>query len=312
MPQEMKVVLCRPQSGLNDFLCEIERCCRYAQAHGRHVVVDSNYPYAKTFHDAFSNYFVSTQHNLILDARDYLNWLNTLAVYPAALTGKVNSYQPVTLKVVGKRPDGRNFITVERESRQALSFDFAASYPQPLLVHQQSTGGELSLYALQRMRLHDALVDKLMARLRRIGSPFVGVHVRNTDYKTDYQGIIRDLKAQSIPKIFLATDELSVRVAFQRVFGDRLVAFSALPDKAHPIHLLPSLTVSQRRELNGDAILDALTLAFADRVVVAKTLTGNYSGFSLLAKNLNANRQVLLQLMGRCDPFFSRWPMPAL
>ena len=36
-----QVVLCRPEGGFNDILCQIELCWRYADAHERVLVVDT-------------------------------------------------------------------------------------------------------------------------------------------------------------------------------------------------------------------------------------------------------------------------------
>jgi hypothetical protein len=49
-----RFVLCMPAGGLNDVLCQIEKCWRYAERHGRKLVIDT----AKTgLLDSFDQYF---------------------------------------------------------------------------------------------------------------------------------------------------------------------------------------------------------------------------------------------------------------
>src|SRR5947209_3468047 len=63
-----RLLLCRPQGGLNDMLCQIEKCCQYADRVGRTVIVDTDYARSApaTFKDHLSKYFVSLRVGLVL------------------------------------------------------------------------------------------------------------------------------------------------------------------------------------------------------------------------------------------------------
>lgn len=303
-----KLILCRPQSGLNDFLCEIERCCRYADQHNRYVLVDSAYKNVRTFHDSFAKYFISTRANLILDGDRYANLFDSMEVYPTALRGRVNNYEVDMAMAAEAVPGQRRFMARDRQTRWPLTFNFAKPYREQLLVHQQPFGGEISLHALRRMRLRDRLVDDLISRLRKLAGPFLGVHIRHTDYQTDYATIIDDIEQRSFDKLFLATDNGQVRDEFSQRFGSRLVTFSALPDfNGLPLHHAILGSSADYYRINSDAVLDLMTLAFASDLVFAKTTQGNYSGYSLLAKNLSCHRDVLRHLVGRRDITLDRW-----
>ena len=56
------------------------------------------------------------------------------------------------------------------------------------------------------MRLHDNVVDMLLARLRVTGPVYSGIHIRNTDLRTNYQQPIQQWTKTFTGQIFLATD----------------------------------------------------------------------------------------------------------
>lgn len=77
-----RLLLCRPLGGLNDILCQIESCCRYAERFGRTVVVETDFHCTKSFRDDFSRYFVSLQDRLVLSANGIRGGLDQTAVFP--------------------------------------------------------------------------------------------------------------------------------------------------------------------------------------------------------------------------------------
>lgn len=294
---QTKYVLCRPLGGLNDILCQIERCCRYGEQFNRVVLVDTNYRYSSHFKDRFSKYFVSLQENLIFadTLRGY--FLDRLSAYPSALQGRTNSYQYYYDKETGQRND--------RISKVRISFDFNAEYQEDLLIHTQSGGGDLSEACLSRMKLHDALADEFIDRLRAIGGPYSAIHVRNTDITTDYSDSLRELAALRVSPLFVATDDKSVLEHFRNELrSSRIFSFSDLhPEAGRPLHL--NLTSEKEAHTrNKDAILDLLTLAQANKLIICKAdkdgiPKSGYSGYSRLAQHLNSNRNLMKSLVCR-------------
>ena len=87
-----KIVLVRPQGGLNDTLVQIEKCCNYAEISGRKVIVDTAYTGSYTFHDALSNYFDSRQRGLILDVSKF-EISKARDVFPSHLSGRLEKHR---------------------------------------------------------------------------------------------------------------------------------------------------------------------------------------------------------------------------
>jgi len=289
----MKLVLCRPQGGFNDMLVQIEKCCRYAERENRIVVVDTAYKHTNAFYDAFSNYFTSRHDNLILDINNYsLSEVERPEIYPSFLQGRIDSYK------TRWAPEVRNHIDIETNS--LTTFDMSKSYPQKVLVHHQSGGGELSFHTLSRIALQKSLVMELTRRVLSIGGPYIAVHIRNTDYRTKYDRFLEQISSINFRKIFVATDNSSVVKDFKVHLGDsRVLSFSDLSSRPGiPLHRNQTFgPLIQRR--NRDTILDLFTLALANKLYILpiEKQPLRYSGYSLLANNLWKNKSVLKTLL---------------
>jgi hypothetical protein len=295
-----RYLLCRPQGGLNDILCQIEKCCRYAERTGRVLLIDTNYEHASFFHDRFSNYFSSRQNGIVLDAENFPDSLNNMDVFPMFLSGRIDKYKTsINLK---------NREYCDTETDLPVTFDFDRDYPHTLLVHHNVGGCTLSLYALLRLRLRDTLTDELLTRLNCIGSPYTGIHIRNTDYKTNYEQFLRDFRPQPNEAVFLATDNRGTLEEFQQTFGrDRIFSFASLPATSNPIHS-GKQPPEEQFVRNRDAILDLLMLALSHKLYLFKLeenhIGARYSGFSRLAQELWESKIVLKHLISRPEIHF--------
>lgn len=301
-----RLLLCRPQGGLNDMLCQIEVCCRYAELAGRTVVVDTHFSGSPYFQDDFGNYFKSTQSKLKLATGEVGVDLDALSVMPGFLQGRVMTYSPV-MGPSGKwseRAQREALTWVDAQTRQPLTFDFTRDHAQELLVHHAYGRNGMAQFALLRLRLKRSVSDELRKRLVMIGPPYDAIHVRHTDYQANYGPALQALRAGPPRKLFLATDNVDVLHEFRAVLGaDRVYSFSALPSKAgEPAHK-EDLRADDRFARNSDAILDLLLLALARQLVVVK-LEGTgppHSGFSRLAHALWTSKIIIRHLLARDD-----------
>lgn len=291
-------LLCRPQGGLNDMLCQVEKCCRYAERTGRTVVVDTNYAHSEYFNDDLDRYFASRQSRLLLSPRALPGPLDAMTVFPAFLQGRLDSYTARFDR------DARAFC--DTATGAPVTFDFGRDHPQQLLVHHQAGGGTISLFALLRLTLQPPLVDELVRRMQGIGGPWTGVHIRDTDYATDYRPLLDGLLRRAPPRIFLATDSQPVREHFLRELGaERVHTYAdALSADRAPIHRRAAIDPRTALRRNRDALLDLLLLALSRQVLFGRVGANewgvSHSGFSLLAHGLWQQRSVLRHLVA--DP----------
>jgi hypothetical protein len=299
-----RYLLCRPRGGLNDMLCQIEKCCRYAETTNRVVIVDTVFDGALEFGDHLANYFKSRQSKLKLALDEPLySELLSCTVFPKELTGRINTYQAVRNNRVGRLD----------LAGEPLTFDFDKNYKESVLVHQQWGGGDASIWALLRMQLRPSLSDELKKRIRSISSSYLGVHIRHTDYRSDYKSVLHEVESLRPEHIFLATDSEEVLNDFRQSLKYGVVhSFAAELSKSRtPLHHSLQVSAQKRYIRNRDAILDLIMLGLSSRLVVghlkpdpSRRFNPTLSGFSRLAKNLNANKIVLKLLLQRDDIHF--------
>jgi hypothetical protein len=301
-----RVVLCRPQGGLNDMLCQIERCCRYAERYARTVVVETDYAHAAQFRAPFSNYFVSQQPRLVFGREALRGVIDAVDVAPQVVAGRLDTYRT--------RYDRKIFAHVEEESGAPVTFDFALDHPQATLLHHAAGGGQIAAGFLSRVRLHDTLTDLLIRRARVLGPRYTGLHIRNTDYKTRYEPRVDNLAKDIAGPVFVATDNRNCLAYCQHVFGrERVYSFAKLPAVAgRPLHVANESV--DAHEANRDAILDLLLLALSERCFALELETNAYgvrfSGFSMLAMQLQSARPLIGGLLSRADHTLNAllWP----
>jgi hypothetical protein len=275
-------------------LSQIERCCRHAEMTDRSVIVDTKFG-SDSYGDEFDRYFISRQTRLILSASELRSVLDHAEVYPACLKGRVSSYVSY-LDVARQRH-------VESQTGELLTFDFAQDYPQELLVHQQSSRRPYAVSVFMRLRLQPHLTRELLARFGKIGGPYLGVHIRHTDYQSDYHPIIERLAAAKMAKVFLATDNQQVLDQFRASLpGKEIHSFAKdLSVDGNPIHLR-SVDEGDVFRRNSDAILDLLLLGLSSHIVSADITNSPYgfkkSGFTVLAMELASQKRYLSELLG--------------
>ena len=97
--------------------------------------------------------------------------------------------------------------------------DPSQKYDEDLLLYNTGGGGNISNDLLRLLTINDWIVKEFAKRYNTITKPYTSIHVRNTDYKTDYVSFYNKNK-ERIDKadIFLATDS-----------KDALDYFSKLP-----------------------------------------------------------------------------------
>ena len=289
-----KYVLCRPDAGLNDILCQIETAYQYAERTDRMVMVDTGYKNLGYFHDEFSNYFSSLDDRLILDTDFIQSSLDSMTVVPSALKGRLSSYRPQWNQV-----PYHNFV--DAEIGTLISFDLTKHYEEEILVRHTSGGGRISILALQKLVLREWITIPLSQRINAIGRPFGAVHIRNTDQQTDYRQVIDQMIGSILLPVFIATDSLSRRQYCETVFGSQnVIYFSDLPEEEYPIHCNRNFRSPYQR--NSEAILDLLTMALSNEYYKIPVRSSNgletYSGFSDLVEDLMDNSKILISLLG--------------
>lgn len=283
-----KYILLRPDCGLNDVFCQVERHARYAEKTDRILLVDTAYKNSHYFNSELSRYFLSGSRRLRLDAAPYLEEISQLSVFPGFLKNHINDYRRVWSSELN--------VFLESSTKSPIAFDFSRHYDEELLVAHTAGSGESSFFACARMQLRKELKEELVRRVQRMGGPYVAIHVRHTDHQTDYHDKLQELKKANIDKLFVATDNEYVIEEFKRELGsDRVYSFAKLTGgNGRALHINPASAELAYMRIS-DSILDLLLLALAKELHILPLKKGGavYSGFSLLARNLWASKIML-------------------
>ena len=296
-------VLCRPQGGLSDILSSVERCYNYAAAWGRTLVVDTHYS-DRYFRDHLDRYFVSLRGDMTLRYAPGMLAGFEHDVFPPELAGRLDRY--------GCYYDDAAHLFRDNESKVPLIFRPDQDHAERVVLFHQMGGGNVSYYALAKMWFSPAVIARLAVRAGAIGEPYDAVHVRHTDYRTDYEAMVPELKAEMERPLFIASDNAACIAALRALVAPRrCLSFSKITGAEDaPMHILDGLAGDAVFENNIEAICDLVTLAMARNLTVRQVepnvFKNKHSGFSVLAQNLWANRGFLIANLAKGDGAFGR------
>lgn len=288
-----KFLLCRPRGGLNDVLCQIEICWRYADEFNRRLIVDTT---DSCLAGPFSDYFEinDPSSKAVFDVDDQLiATLDDLTCFPVCVQGRLSDYESVETE------DKKH---LESKSSVPLRFDLAVDYDEDVLLHEQSGGGTKSFNLLSRLRFSDELSRTVTSRTRHLPDEYAAVHVRHTDYSTDYLWFFEKIKKRVVDMtLLICSDDRQVVETGTAFFErSRVVTVSDIPNTAgKPLHLSDSHdNAGSRKDSAINSLVDLVALGMATRFYFTIVDGGFPSGFSRLAAHLSDNKDVLEQLLG--------------
>lgn len=284
-----KFVLCRPEGGLNDMLCQIGRCLEYCIRHGRELVIDTER--TETFAEPFARYF-SIRHRGVVIREDVDGFLRLareqgLALHPKCARLEYGDDPPVA-------PPGLNY----RLNGERVTFDFRCAHDAPVLVHHQFGGGAPKEVLMRSLRLRPGICAEIRRRLAELSGPYVGIHVRDTDLRTGTRGVEAALRKFAGP-FFLATDSAATqrRLAALRPGA---VFTSEIPDHGGRSLHLERVSPEAKRRINETAIADLMLLALAVKVYTGE----GHSGYANLARRLNRGQRLAIRWLAETGSGF--------
>jgi hypothetical protein len=295
----MKYLLCRPRGGINDTLCQIELCWKYAELYNRVLIVDTEYLVATGISVPFSKLFKTLNYNenIIFDvSTTLLNNLDQLNTFPPSCKGRLNSY---------KTKLNQNLRHVDNYTGAILSFNFNNDYREDLLVHDQFGNGDKGINCLARLKLTNIFRGDLLSYLSPlIGKEHIAIHIRHSDYQTDYKRAFEEIYEKSInQRLLICSDSIEV-IRFANIFFDRSEVFTlSLPPDTGGVSIPTFATFHcddmQSYDLIVKAFADLIGLATAKEVFFARlslgifnNTTNKYSDISHIFNKVNTNQVV--------------------
>ena len=299
MPE--RVLLCRPHGGLNDTLCRISVCWRYAERFGRHLVIDTRRsslaaPFDRHFTLAHRTAEVSC--SLTPDLRERLD---SMRCRPSCLEGRIDGVRAIS---AAGSPN-----MVDSVTRQPLQFAeastaaFERDHDEPLLVYEGHGGGTSSADLLPHLRLAPEVLERVRVAMKPLESPYSAVHVRNTDLRTDWRRLLREVgRVHRSGPLLLCSDDPRVISRARAALDVPVLSFQGRPQSIDPTgtlhHRHSHATADAWLQAAREAIVDLIALGNAQRIYCGLTTAGRISGFSFLASHLCSNPGTLDALLG--------------
>jgi len=287
-----RYMLCRPCGGLNDMLCQIQRCKEYAMRHDRILYIDGT---REGFFDELDHYFTGVS-GVVMHSMPSELWTGA-TIYPDVLSGVPMNYRSETAK------EGPRVYRRVVGTDVSLTFDFNSQPSEDIIVHHSSGSGMASHRVWNWMGVEEGLRAMIQVTIDELGE-YDAIHIRNTDRKTDYMSFFDTIGNLLGNRIVICTDDPGCREYGKEIWGTRLVPTDFVANQvARPLYY-QRLEQDVRRRANVSTLTDLLILASARQLFVGR-LQHPYvhrSGFSDLALYLHDNPEVLASILdGRAD-----------
>jgi len=292
-----KYLICRPDGGLNDMLCRIELCFRYALKYKRKLIIEHNFG---DFQDNIEKYFILPKYMLNEPISDIQY---PVSVYPPELKYDLYNYESVYV------PHGRKLI-----DGGFIHFDFSKNYKEQYLVYHNAGGGQHSISFLRRIKLEEKLRHHIASTIDKLGN-YVAAHIRNVnnpkEFQTDYKPFLSSIHSNlTHDTIVVCTDSYEVQQYSKQLFGDKLILPISIPDNmdGKALHFKKNLDPECNYKANVEAITDLFILACSDKLYItnvtceSRNITKEsmfYSGFSRLAMNLHKRKRLVRRLLSK-------------
>ncbi len=296
-----RVLLCRPHGGLNDTLCRIWHCWTHAMRFGRHLLIDTSRCALRAPLDDFFEFVDGSAP--VSCVRDPSVWsaLNAMRCRPACIEGRLDSARAVPIRGAGNVMDERTRLSVR--FAEVGTSDFERDHPEQLLVHEGHGGGTESAQLLPHLRLTPAVRRRAQDAISALPPGYSALHVRHTDYQTDYRTLLNRVGRMRIEgPVLVCSDDQRVIDCARRTLRNQVLAVAQRTSSRNAtgaLHLPDSCATEQdAHNAAVDSIVDLMALGTARRLFCSATMNGPVSGFSFLACHLCRNMGVTDALLG--------------
>ena len=271
-------------------LVQMFKCAQYAKASNRILYIDTE---KGGFLDSFANYFTSISPTILLGKLDFLT--PPFDVFPSCLSDNITTYQAGY--------DGKKNLFCHTLTNTPITFDFSKLYTEQVLVHEQCGRG-VGWKMLEAFKLKENIRQHIATIINSLGE-YDAVHIRNTDYKTDYKRFFAEIRDQLGTKVVVCTDDFECQTYAKSFFGGKLYIVTDIPNtQGKTLHMNAAL---DRFQTNLNTLCDLFVLACSNNLYFTHIEPYKYSGitreqkyvsgFSRLANDLHKNPALTQRLL---------------
>lgn len=294
-----RFLFCRPRGAFNDVCNQLERSLRYAIRYDRVLVVDALRSGMGHQLDELFDIGSIADVELVIGTPEVIAQLDQINdIRPSCARGALNTYR--------LEWDESCKAYCFAESGQPSMFDFGADHPETLLLYEQAGGGFNAVHFLNRVRLNKDAAEEVAKRLALLPDDYYSVHVRHTDYVSNYEPMLARYRPVYRGKnLLICTDSYEVQQRAPSLLHKSTKVFftTQVPDNADTP--LFEVDYKPRRDMSVDVLCDIIALAQSWSLVFgevqAKTGRVTYSGLAILAYVLQREPKVLSNGFGHLE-----------
>lgn len=296
-----RYVFCRPIGGFNDNLAQISRCMIYCRLHNRKLVISMAYAgqlrgfteYFTVHPSAAGSIILSETMHEVTGSRD---------IFPSGLRDDFENIYPAW--------DRKSNVHIDPETGIKIGFD-DKDYPQSILFHAQCGGGP-GWSALERFQFTPRAWQGIQERLSNLPSNYNAIHIRNSEYyRTDWRAFIDSIPKDTLHELpwLICTDDPCIVEAAAETY--KSVKFHSIYQFPPDLEQGESLHYSPKARgwfFDIGMLSDLMGMARAQNLFIASHSANSFSGFSLLAQDLQ-RRPYLLNRLTSCGQSSPRQPL---
>jgi hypothetical protein len=272
-----KYVYFEPKGGLNDILFTTARCLDYCINHNRILLVNG---LKSTYSINFSNYFEMPSNNyIIFDTEKIKNICcnNSFSIYPSIFQDKMNNILQGQI-AFSYDPNGGGWLYQNTKLKLIKK-----NIKEDIIIYSSCGGGD-GFKLFKGLVFKKNVMDICKERYKRLNVPYLGIQIRNTDYKCDYVKFFNQHKEviNSFTEIYLASDDVNV-IQFFREKGLPVKNFTTFPTTQNYTNLHFSEIDPHTKFI--DVICDIYILSLSNTL-----LSPSKGGFIQLVRNVMNNR----------------------
>ena len=252
----VKYVLVVPHGGFNDCLGMILKAIEYCKKYNRTLLLHMRRPIYNINFSDFFDVLPLIECDIIYDFNIINDLLtnNQYSVYPDCLNNLLKGVLYNTVRIMFRDVNSAYFV---RNVELSLPSDVVEA---DVIVFSSGGGGK-GYTLFQHLTLKDSVKQHCRQRLGLLSDDnYLCIHVRNTDYKCDYQKLYSDNKAliDSFGKIYVATDDKHV-VTFFKTKHQNVFNFTQFPkeSKYRSLHTSSIDTIVKMNDMLCDIFIAA-------------------------------------------------------
>jgi hypothetical protein len=228
-----------------------------------------------------SDYLILNHENVIYDSNIILDIITQKhTIYPNELHDKIIDI--FNNKIIFEYVFNKNFTYNNK------SLDFPSGDIQADVVIVARCGGGNGYELFRNLKFRPIVSDECIRRYNLLKKPYLGIQIRNTDYKCDYQAFYEKNISliHSFDNIFIATDDIHA-LNFYKEKGLTIHNFTTFPENDY--HNLHKSKINSHIKFI-DVICDIYIMALSKKI-----LSNSRGGFIKLVRDCFNNKNNVIE-----------------